>query len=108
MSSDKLSVILTSVPSKEVAEEISNTIVSEDLAACVQIVPSHISIYKWEGKIQKDEEVLLVIKTPSSLYKALENRLIELHPYETPEVVELEAKNVAEKYLNWALEVSKK
>ena len=102
MSSDKLSVILTSVPSKEVAEEISNTIVSEDLAACVQIVPSHISIYKWEGKIQKTQEYLALIKTFKIKEKNIYEIIKKYHDYDIPEILTLKVENVEKNYRKWA------
>jgi len=94
-------VILSTVGSQEDAESIARTLVEERLAACVSIVPGLTSLYWWEGKISRDSEVLLIIKTSEQAYERLEARLREIHPYQVPEIVALRAERVYEGYMKW-------
>ena len=94
-------VILSTVGSQEDAESIARTLVEERLAACVSIVPGLTSLYWWEGKISRDSEVLLIIKTSEQAYERLEARLREIHPYQVPEIVALRAERVYEGYMEW-------
>jgi periplasmic divalent cation tolerance protein len=94
-------VVFVTTPSREQAIAIAEHIVNDRLAACVNIVPAIDSIYRWEGKIARDAESLMIIKTTADSYEALEKRVIELHSYDTPEVIALMIDRGAEKYLNW-------
>jgi periplasmic divalent cation tolerance protein len=98
---DKVLIVLTTCPSTEVAESIAHTLVTEGLAACVNQVSGVRSLYMWQGKVQADQEVLLLIKTTEGRYSALEQRLLALHPYELPEVVAIPVCAGTEKYLDW-------
>jgi len=84
--SDHLSVYLTA-PSFEVAQTIGRTLVEERLAACVNIVPGMHSIYRWQSKIETAVEVVLIAKSRSALFEAIEKRVRELHPYDCPCIV---------------------
>lgn len=86
------------------AERLANAVVSRSLAACVQILPKIMSVYRWEGKVAKDEEYLLMIKTSDERFAEVESYLLENHPYETPEIVALSAEHVSEGYLAWLTE----
>ncbi len=94
-------VVFVTTPSREQAVAIAENLVNERLAACVNIVPAIESIYRWEGKITRDSETLMIIKTTSDSYAALQKRVIELHSYDTPEVIALRIDRGSDKYLNW-------
>jgi len=84
-----------------VAERIAATVVGERLAACVNIVPGLTSIYRWEGQVQRDAELLLLIKTRQAIYPLLESRIRALHPYQVPEIIALPIQAGSAAYLNW-------
>ena len=94
-------LVFVTAPDESTAAEIARTVVSEHHAACVNILPGVRSLYHWEGKLQDDSEVLMILKTSEARYPELEARLLELHPYSNPEVVAVSPENVAEKYLAW-------
>ena len=73
----------------------------ERLAACGNVLPGVRSIYRWEGKLQDEPEVLLVLKTRRSRFAALRDRILALHPYETPEVIALPVEAGSDAYLDW-------
>lgn len=94
-------VVITTAPNWEEAETLANGLIESRLAACVQILPKITSIYRWEGNTEKANEHLLLIKTLSDQYEALERFIREIHSYETPEIVALPAEKVSSSYLNW-------
>ena len=98
--SQELVVFVTSSDTGEAAR-LADTLVSEQLAACVNVVPGIESVYRWEGKITRDIETLLIIKTTDARYAELERRVKELHSYTTPEVVALRIERGSEQYLSW-------
>ena len=89
------------VPSKEEGEKISRSLVGKDLAACVNIIPSVQSVYKWEGKTNTDNELLLIIKGRTDNLEALEKEVLQLHSYDTPEVISFSIDKGNKAYLNW-------
>ncbi len=94
-------VILTTCPDEAVASRICRDLVESGLAACVsRLGPVH-STYRWQGAIQDEPEVLLVIKTTSARYPELEMRLKSLHPYEVPEIIALPVAAGSAEYLSW-------
>lgn len=94
-------VVLTTVATAAEAENLAEKIVSAKLAACVQILPQMTSVYFWEGKIEKESEHLLLIKTLEEKFDELSKFIRENHSYEVPEIVALHAENVSESYLEW-------
>lgn len=88
----------------EVATALATMLVNEGLAACVNVLPNLLSIYRWEGQIQRDNEVLLMAKTHSAVYPALEARLLATHPYKVPEIIALPIQAGASAYLQWIME----
>ena len=86
------------------AKKIARTLVREKLAACVNVVPGVSSIYAWKGKIEEGREVLLVLKSRSSLSKRLAARVKQLHSYEVPEVVTISIAAGNPDYLRWIRE----
>lgn len=94
-------LVLTTVPNSEKAEEIAIKLVEERVSACVTIIPGRASFYWWEGKIEREEEFVLLAKTRSSLYKKLEELLLSLHPYTVPEIIALPIVEGFKKYIDW-------
>lgn len=97
----KYIVILCNTNSKDSAETIANYLVKEHLAACVNIIPQITSIYRWENKIQHDEEFLMIIKTKNDLFNKVKEKIAILHPYDIPEIVSLDITDGLAEYLKW-------
>ena len=93
-------VILVTAGSEAEAETLAEALVGERLAACVQLMPIR-SRYVWKGAVQRDDEILLLIKTKAALFEAVRTRVRELHSYETPEVVMLPMTAADADYLAW-------
>jgi len=93
-------VILVTAGSEAEAETLAEALIEERLAACVQLMPIR-SRYVWKGAVQRDDEVLLLIKTKAALFEAVRTRVRELHSYETPEVVMLPMTAADADYLAW-------
>jgi periplasmic divalent cation tolerance protein len=88
-------------PGDDTAEQIARTLIDERLAACVNVHEPMVSIYRWKGVVEKDNERQLVIKTTRAALPALEKRLRELHPYELPELIVVAASGGSDAYLDW-------
>jgi periplasmic divalent cation tolerance protein len=95
-----MKIVLCTAP-VETAERLASTLVEERVAACVNVLPGVASIYRWQGKIERAEESLLVAKTGDAALARLMSRIAELHPYSTPEIVAVDASSVADSYLAW-------
>ena len=102
--SGELIVLVTTSNDDDQAARIADALVSERLAACVNIVPAIDSVYRWEGQVARDRETLMIIKTTDERYAELEWRVKELHSYGTPEVVALRIEQGSEQYLSWLRE----
>jgi periplasmic divalent cation tolerance protein len=100
MASEAL-IVLCTFPDGEKADEVARTLVGEKLAACVNLLPQVRSIYRWEGEVSDDAEVLAVIKTTGVRFDSLRQRVVELHPYDCPEVVAVRIERGHEPYLAW-------
>jgi periplasmic divalent cation tolerance protein len=94
-------VVLTALGAPRDAERIARALVEERLAACVNVVPGVVSVYRWKGNVEQESELLLVIKTMAAQLDALKVRLVELHPYELPEVVVIAIGGGHGAYLEW-------
>lgn len=94
-------VVLCTVGSAEDAEGIAGALVERGLAACVNVVPGVTSFYRWKGETARDAEWLLVIKTTSGRFEDLRGALVELHPYEVPEIIALPIAQGHTPYLEW-------
>ena len=103
MSDTQVRVALSTAPDRDSALRIAQTLVGEGLAACVNVLPGLRSIYRWQGEICTEDEVLLIAKTQRDRVLALTARLEELHPYDVPELVVLVADGGSEAYLRWVL-----
>ena len=97
---DKIIVFVT-CESKEQADTIAQTVVSERLAACVNVLQGIRSCYVWEGKLTWSEELLLVIKTTRGRFEQLKSRIRALHSYAVPEIVGVPIDEAFDKYLDW-------
>jgi len=100
MSSD-FYIALTTCPNIDVATKIAQRAIKQQLAACVNIVPDIQSVYRWQGKIETDNELLLVMKTKQQTLNALENFIQQQHPYETPEFICITIESGSQAYLDW-------
>jgi periplasmic divalent cation tolerance protein len=94
-------VVLVTVPDVQVGADIGRTLVREGLAACVNLVPGLRSIYAWQGKVEEQDEALCLIKTQLARFDELKARLLELHPYEVPEILGIRPDRGLEPYLRW-------
>ena len=97
-------LLLCTCPDAETAAKIARALVEERLAACVNRVAGVASVYRWREEIHEDSEVLLLIKTPRDRLEALRARLVELHPYELPELIALDVVAGHVPYLDWLRE----
>jgi periplasmic divalent cation tolerance protein len=93
--------VLTTAPSAEVAERMGGALVEERLAACANVVPGIVSIFRWKGAVSHESEVLMILKTTTDAVDALRRRIVELHPYEVPEVLALDVRDGHPAYLDW-------
>jgi periplasmic divalent cation tolerance protein len=99
-------VVLVTAPDAKTGGDLARALVGERLAACANLVSGVRSIYRWEGEVQDDAEVLLVVKTAASRLEALVERVNALHPYDLPEVLALPAGGGSAGYLEWVVEES--
>lgn len=102
---EQTAVVLVTAPDRPTALQIARTLVESGNAACVNLLPAVESIYRWEGTVQTDQEILLLIKTRVSLIEdSLISLIREQHPYEVPEIIALPIIRGSEEYLKWILE----
>ncbi len=102
MESASYCLVLVTAPEEESARKIAGRLVEEKLAACVNLIHGVDSLYRWEGEVEEDCEVLLIIKTRTELITSHLVPLIHsLHPYQVPEVIALPIVTGSHKYLDW-------
>ncbi len=94
-------VVLMTAANREEAGRIAEELVSARLAACVQILPEIQSVYRWQGKVERETEVLLLAKTIRGKFDELDRKVRASHSYETPEIVALPVTAISEPYLEW-------
>ena len=94
-------VVLVAVPTGGKAQSMADSLVESRLAACVNVVPGVVSIYRWKGRVHRDEESLLVIKTTTARFQPLARWIKAHHPYETPEIISLPIAAGSREYLSW-------
>jgi uncharacterized protein involved in tolerance to divalent cations len=104
MSESQPIVVLMTAPSTEEAARISEMLVGQKLAACVQALPGMQSIYVWKGEVQRDAEVLMLAKTTRSNFAELERQVRAIHSYDTPEIVAVPIVSGSKSYLDWLVE----
>ena len=95
--------VYTTWPSTVEAEKAGRTLVERRLAACVNILPGMISHYRWEEKVERAEEVVMIIKTRASLADAVSDAVKELHSYDVPAILVMPLESVENTYLGWLL-----
>jgi periplasmic divalent cation tolerance protein len=94
-------LVLTNLPDRAAAESLAEALITEQLAACVNILAPCRSVYRWQGSVQHDEEHPLLIKTTEERYAALEQAIRARHPYELPEIVAVRIERGLAAYLDW-------
>ena len=99
-------VVLITAPHREEAVRLAEMLVGAHLAACVQILPEMESVYRWQGKIERQTEILLIAKTTREKFHELEREIRALHSYDTPEIVALPIVAGSQPYLDWLNEDS--
>ena len=102
MPASTVSIVLTTLGADADAAAIARTLIDERLAACVNILPAMTSIYRWQGRVEREREQQMVIKTASSRIPDLQARLRQLHPYELPEFLVVDAAG-SDAYLAWVV-----
>lgn len=104
---NKYIIALITAPNHAAGEQIANTLLEKKLVACVNFITPVVSFFSWQGEIDQDDEVLLILKSRADLF---ENKLIPaveaIHPYEVPEIIALPIVMGSENYLNWIDEVT--
>jgi periplasmic divalent cation tolerance protein len=94
-------VVLITAPNEEEAAKIAKELVGGQLAACVNIIRGLRSLYRWQGKMEDENEVLMVAKTRRELFEGLQKKVKELHSYSVPEIIALPIVEGSEEYLKW-------
>jgi periplasmic divalent cation tolerance protein len=94
-------IVFITAPNEEESARIAHALVGEKLAACVNIARSVRSIYRWQGRIEDEQEDLMIIKTKKALFERLQDRVKELHSYSVPEIIALPLVQCDAKYLDW-------
>ncbi|HMW43495.1 divalent-cation tolerance protein CutA [Plasticicumulans sp.] len=96
-------LVLCTCPDADSAGHIATVLVGEGLAACANLVPGVVSVYRWQGAVQRDAEVLMLLKTRADAFEALAARLRELHPYTVPEIIAVGIEAGSPAYIGWLL-----
>ncbi len=94
-------MVFTTLPDREAALRLASALVERRLAACVNVLAACTSVYRWQSALHREDEVPLIVKTRTALFPALEAAILELHPYEVPEVVAVPVASGAAAYLAW-------
>jgi len=98
---------LCACPDAATAARIAEALVDERLAACVNVLPGVASVYRWQGRVDQANEVLLIIKSTRARLQALTARVVELHPYELPELVAVDIAGGLPGYLAWIADATR-
>ena len=99
----KAVIVQTTTSNEEEAKKIAKILIQDKLAACVQLKDIE-SLYNWDGKLCCERETLLSIKTKKELFSKVKSKILELHSYDTPEIIELDISNISEDYLRFIKE----
>src|SRR6266481_42043 len=103
MDSSEPIVVLMTAANRDEANRIAEMLISAQLAACVQILPEIESVYRWQGEVKREKEILLLAKTVASRFDELESKVRALHSYETPEIIAVSVVESSAPYLGWLL-----
>ena len=98
---EAVATVLMTAPGTDVAEAVVGVLLDEGLVACGNVLVGAVSLYRWEGRIHRDEEVVVILKTLRRLAPAVVERVEALHPYEVPEILVQEVVDGAPAYLDW-------
>jgi periplasmic divalent cation tolerance protein len=104
MSGDDHIIVFMTAPNGEEATRLADLVIGAHLAACVQILPEMESVYRWQGKIERQSEILLIAKTTAAKFADLEREVRALHSYDTPEIVAVPIVAGSAPYLKWLAE----
>ncbi len=99
----KAVIVQTTTSNEEEAKKIAKILIQDKLAACVQLKDIE-SLYNWDGKLCCERETILSIKTKKELFSKVKSKILELHSYDTPEIIELDISNISEDYLKFIKE----
>ena len=105
--SDAIIVFMTASNGEEAAR-LADMLVGAHLAACVQILPEIESVYRWQGKIERQSEILLIAKTTRAKFADLEREVRALHSYDTPEIIAVPVVAGSASYVDWLIKSTKK
>ena len=94
-------IVLTTAGSIEEAQRIAAALVEQRLAACVNILPGVGSVFRWQGKIDRTSEWLMIIKTKAEAFERVRDAIQKLHSYDVPEIISLEIDDGSAAYLQW-------
>jgi len=97
----RLALLYIPCPDLDTAKRIGAEAVTAGLAACANILPEMVSVYRWKGAIEEESETVLILKTAPDREAALREKVAELHPYEVPAILTLDAPRVNAAYANW-------
>jgi len=95
---------VTTFPDPEQASQIGTELVQSQLAACINVLPGATSIYRWQGEVEQEGEIIALMKTTADRFEDLKARLTELHPYDEPELIALDVTAGTAGYLDWVRE----
>ena len=95
--------VYTTYPSSVEAEQAGRALVERRLAACVNILPNMVSLYRWEGKVERGEEAVMIVKTRASLAGEVEAAVKNMHSYTTPAILVIPLESVEQTYLGWIM-----
>lgn len=93
--------VLTTTARAEQAETLARSLLDARLIACANVLPGATSLYRWDGRVQKDDEVVVIMKSTHERLELLKERLLEEHPYDVPEVIVLPVVDGSRPYLDW-------
>lgn len=99
-------LILCTCPDQKSARDIAKTLLINKLAACINMLPNITSIYEWGGKVVEETEIQLLIKTQAALFNAVNDEIIRIHPYDTPEVIAIDISQGNSDYMHWLNKVT--
>ena len=99
--SRRVVVVLVTCPTRTAARKVANRLIGSRLAACVNLIPSIESTFRWQGKTERCREALLLIKTTARRFEALKRAILTLHPYQVPEIIAVSLAAGHQPYLDW-------
>lgn len=94
-------IVLNTCPDQASAERLAHELINQGIAACVNIIPEVRSFYRWQGKVESSQEILLLIKSDKTHYNSIQKLILEQHPYELPEIIAVPIDHGLGDYFNW-------